>query len=281
MPVIMAARPMLSAEMIVSRPASGRAPLRARATGDGQGLGEEVLERLRRAEEEAATLRKELAALEQEKTDRLAAQEPERPARRIDSGDLKRETLFSGDAGDSSNWLTERVIGTGPAETGAELTEEERATVGRRLAVGVVLGAAALAFGLTPTEELNLSRPQKPLFFYLVPLVRVRDLLTELEEPVQEARFDEVRAGLSSILGAPNNARENMVNAKLLLPDRAKRDRVRCRLCAATLCAAIANGHRCHSGSVTTGCLASLSAVRRNHRQLHRVRQVGRREPVL
>jgi len=44
----------------------------------------------------------------------------------------------------------------------------------RRLLIGVVLTAAALAFALVPTDSLRIVKPLKPLFFYLVPLIRVQ-----------------------------------------------------------------------------------------------------------
>jgi hypothetical protein len=45
--------------------------------------------------------------------------------------------------------------------------------VQRRLIIGVGLSAALGAFALVPTEQLQPA-PSKPLFFYLVPLLRVR-----------------------------------------------------------------------------------------------------------
>lgn len=42
----------------------------------------------------------------------------------------------------------------------------------RRLILGLVAAAGLGAFALVPTQELQLSKPSKPLFFYLVPLLR-------------------------------------------------------------------------------------------------------------
>ena len=44
----------------------------------------------------------------------------------------------------------------------------------RRLLLGIVLTGAAIAFALVPTDSLRLVKPQKPLFLYLVPLLRVQ-----------------------------------------------------------------------------------------------------------
>jgi A/G-specific adenine glycosylase len=42
----------------------------------------------------------------------------------------------------------------------------------RRLLLGVLASVGLGAFALVPTQELQLSKPSKPLFFYLVPLLR-------------------------------------------------------------------------------------------------------------
>ena len=64
--------------------------------------------------------------------------------------------------------------GEGPGETsaGGGTTAEEQAVVQRRLLLGLLATAGLGAFALVPTEKLSLSPPSKPLFFYLVPLVR-------------------------------------------------------------------------------------------------------------
>ena len=38
----------------------------------------------------------------------------------------------------------------------------------------MALTAAAAAFALVPTDSLRLVKPQKPMFIYLVPLLRVQ-----------------------------------------------------------------------------------------------------------
>jgi len=163
--------------------------------------------------------------LEEERQDKLAKETPAKPERRIDSADLKRESLFGAGSGPNENWLTEKVTGGGPGEQAEEMSEEDKATVTRRVVLGTLGTVGAVAFGLTPTEKLDLSRPDQPLFFYLVALLRIRELLPELEEPVREANFSAVKAGLRSILQSPNNARDNMTKAKLLLPDASRRAR--------------------------------------------------------
>ncbi len=47
-------------------------------------------------------------------------------------------------------------------------------TLQRRLLIGSAITVAAAAFALVPTDALRIGRPSKPLFFYLIPLVRVQ-----------------------------------------------------------------------------------------------------------
>jgi hypothetical protein len=42
----------------------------------------------------------------------------------------------------------------------------------RRLLLGAVGIAGVAAFGLIPTQQLQIAKPNKPLFFYIVPLLR-------------------------------------------------------------------------------------------------------------
>ena len=44
----------------------------------------------------------------------------------------------------------------------------------RRLLLGVVATVALGAFALVPTDALRPGRPSKPLFLYLIPLIRVQ-----------------------------------------------------------------------------------------------------------
>lgn len=42
----------------------------------------------------------------------------------------------------------------------------------RRLILGIAASVGLGAFALVPTQQLQLAKPSKPLFFYLVPLLR-------------------------------------------------------------------------------------------------------------
>lgn len=42
----------------------------------------------------------------------------------------------------------------------------------RRLLLGLVASVGLGAFALVPTQQLQISKPSKPLFFYIVPLLR-------------------------------------------------------------------------------------------------------------
>jgi len=113
------------------------------------------------------------------------------------------------------NWLSESDVefftGGGPSETksveaSADGTEGE---VRRRLLIGLGLTAAVGAFGLIPTEKLQPA-PSKPLFFYLVPLLRVSNLLAEAQTIIPEGDYEDLRVLLARIEGSPNNVQENL-----------------------------------------------------------------------
>ena len=67
-------------------------------------------------------------------------------------------------------------------------------------------------FALVPTERLQPA-PSKPLFFYLVPLVRVQKLLKEAEQIIPDGDYEALRNVLSRIEGPPNNVQENLRSA--------------------------------------------------------------------
>ena len=60
----------------------------------------------------------------------------------------------------------------------------------RRLIIGAVVTVIAAGLSVLPTDALRFSRPSKPLFFYLTPLVRVQSLLGDLEKAAQEGETD-------------------------------------------------------------------------------------------
>jgi hypothetical protein len=153
------------------------------------------------------------------------------PARRIDGADLKRVVPWD-DGGKERNWVSEETVnlvtGGGPseAEGAAGLSPEEQATVTRRLLIGGGLSSAAIALALIPDKAFN-PKANKPLFFYLVPLLRVQSLLDELDAPIAEARWDEVAATVRRIKGEPYNLRQNLDFAASFLEDARQYERVK------------------------------------------------------
>ena len=53
-----------------------------------------------------------------------------------------------------------------------------------------MLTVAVAGLSLLPTDALRFSRPSKPLFFYLTPLIRVQFLLEDLEKAANEGETD-------------------------------------------------------------------------------------------
>jgi len=212
------------------------------------GLSEDVLARLRAAEQEAARLREELASVQAANAASAAfaagAAAPSSTATaaggdganaaaaapvRIDSTD-SRELPWT--SGKRTAWLSEADVtfftgagategsalrdgggaggGAGSAAGGAA---EADGVVRRRLLQGAAATALLAAFALVPTSALRLGAPAKPLFFYLVPLVRVLDQLRDLEPAVEDADWTRLRAARALIVGPPGNARDNMFDA--------------------------------------------------------------------
>lgn len=186
-------------------------------------VNEDMLERLRKAEEEAARLRKQLEVAQAVKGAPAAGVKGTKPPR-IDSID-NRETPFIGGKAERSSWLSEAdvdfFVGTGVGETSASaapVDPEAEATIQRRLLIAGLLSAGALALALIPTDALA-PKPQKPLYFYLVPLLRIQDLLNECDQIIQDAEWDQLRLVLSRVQGTPNNAQQNLNNVVALLDD--------------------------------------------------------------
>jgi hypothetical protein len=119
----------------------------------------------------------------------------------------------------SRNWLSESDVdfftGGGPSEaagvTGSE-ADIEAGIVQRRLIIGIAATAALGAFALIPTEKLQPA-PSKPLFFYLVPLLRVQELLVEAEKIIPGGDYEQLRRVLERIEGPPNNVQDNLRKA--------------------------------------------------------------------
>lgn len=171
-------------------------------------IGEDVLARLRAAEEEATRLRKELATV-QAASGLADPTVVAKPRKRIDGTDAREGMLSSGST--RSAWLSEN-------ETAAVEDPEMAATVQRRLIVGAALAAGLAAFALVPTESLVI-KPSRPMFSYLVPVLRIQQLLADTKEVVDDANWEQLRLILSRISGNPNNARENVGAVIALLGD--------------------------------------------------------------
>jgi len=170
------------------------------------------------------------------------------------------------DSSPTSAWLSERDLdffvgagrGVGEQETGTGVAAEDQGTVSvrvlcpvpwppslcashsrttcarlvrhsqRRLAIGAVLTAGFAAWSLVPDDSLSPT-PAKPLFFYIVALLRARQLLTSCEAATADADWQQLKAIRQQVLGASSGdtLRENLTSAAQLLPDAQKRERAR------------------------------------------------------
>ena len=184
----------------------------------------DVMAKLAEAEAEAAKLRDELkksVAVDDGSAasiDELARRTPAKPASRID-GKGGRETLFGAPKGGGDGWLRdgmEFLVREQPSESAeiATMNAEDEAKVQRRLFIGL---AATAAFGVLSQISDTAPPPSKPLFFYIVPLVRARALLSRAERQATNGYWDDLSATLRQVIGSPNDVRENMFKAAAYL----------------------------------------------------------------
>jgi len=184
----------------------------------------DVVAKLKAAEADRERLRAELDAKTSAETsvksvDELARMKPSTRGKPRVDGVGKREQLFaSRSEGDA--WLRdgmEFLVRDQPSEAGASaagMTEEEEATVRRRAIVGAALTAAFVGLSQISIEA---PEPSKPLFFYLVPVVRSRELLRRATVLAEEGSWEELNSTVNRVTGPPNDVKENLFKAAAYL----------------------------------------------------------------
>lgn len=75
----------------------------------------------------------------------------------------------------------------------------------KRILIGALATAGLAAFGLVPTSQLR-PKPSKPLFFFLVPLLRIQELLNESRGVIENGDWATLRILLQRVKDQPNNA---------------------------------------------------------------------------
>jgi len=130
-----------------------------------------------------------------------------------------------------TSWLSESDLdffaGNGPGEVSAGsngVAAEDEATLQRRLLLGGLGTALFAALSLVPSSS---GPPAKPLFFYLVPLLRVQTLLTDAEAVVADADWSGLSSLRAAMLGYPNDARESLRCATAALGDARLQERAK------------------------------------------------------
>ena len=180
----------------------------------------EMMAKLAAAEAEAEKLRSELKESASAPIDDLARQKPAKSKSRID-GKGGRETIFGTSTKPGDAWLKdgmEFLVRDQPSETGEleGMSEEDKNTVNRRLAIGL-LGTGVFV-GLSQISDESAA-PSKPLFFYLVPLLKIRALLTQASALAEDGAWDELSATCRQIAKA-NDAKGNLLAAAAYLTGR-------------------------------------------------------------
>ena len=196
----------------------------------------EMLAKLERAEKDKELLQKKLdekgtttttTTKENLTIDELARMKPRGTGTksRID-GSMKREQIFDfgKNTGKDGNWLRdglEFVSKEQPSEqlTVAAMSEEDQNTVNRRLAIGIAMTFGFIGIGLIPDDFIS-RKPEKPLFFYLVPVARSREILRNCEELAEDGEFEALLSNVKSVLKEPNTIKKNLLTACAFLSGR-------------------------------------------------------------
>eukprot|EP00892_Ulva_mutabilis_P012623 jgi/Ulvmu1/9733/UM055_0073.1 len=173
-------------------------------------INEDVLAKLRAFEEENKKLKEQLAT-----TDSVTEKQDSKSKVRVDGSGMKRETLF-GSSSSPGSWLSESDVdfftGGGLTEQSSADRDAEESVVKRRLIIGSVLTVGTIALSLIPTEDLD-GFANKPLYMYLVPLLRSIALLEDLAVEVEQGNMGSSAIVVDRILGKPNEARKNLYSA--------------------------------------------------------------------
>ncbi|KAG6556891.1 hypothetical protein Mapa_001471 [Marchantia paleacea] len=187
---------------------------------------EELAAKLAAAEAEAEALKRELALRRAGSKDGdLAKLKPATPEKRID-GTGFRETMFSvpgqNEKQSSKKWgLTEAELfmskgapTEGMGLQGEAMEEGAEKLVTRRLIGGIGLTVVALGLATVKLPAI-LSRPSKPLFFYLAYILRLKETLETLEATGSDAKV--VESQLARAYGSSDELKDNFLSAAALL----------------------------------------------------------------
>ncbi|MCO5580515.1 hypothetical protein L7F22_034383 [Adiantum nelumboides] len=185
---------------------------------------EQLAAKLAAAEAEAEVLKKELAARRSARDVDLAKLKPAIPEKRIDGMGF-RETLFSGtgkesdgETKDPNSWglleaelfLSKGASAEGSSLGGRALEDNSDEIVKRRLLIG--LGITVVAVGLSFLKlPQGFVKPSKPLFFFLGPIVRLREKLKLIEDSSSDV--DSVRQRLQQALDPTDVSKDTFLSA--------------------------------------------------------------------
>ena len=84
----------------------------------------------------------------------------------------------------------------------------------RRAIVGLAMTAA---FAGLSQISIEAPEPRKPLFFYLVPVVRSRELLRRATVLAEDGSWEELNSTVNRVTGPPNDVKENLFKAAAYL----------------------------------------------------------------
>ncbi len=198
------------------------------ASGEGEGdnegdalISEEMLQRLKEAESEAAALRKQLADMKDESSSPSSPAAdakkavPNNPAIKVDSVASRENFLYPkndvwlGEAKAAQEFMAREGLSESAYQSGVR--PEDQPVVLRRLLLGLGATGLAAALGAIPTERLDLSgAPKQPLFALLVPVLEAQQQFAAIEEEITFAQWDRVQVSIRRILKDPTNLKAAM-----------------------------------------------------------------------
>eukprot|EP00897_Mesotaenium_endlicherianum_P010601 jgi/Mesen1/956/ME000012S00507 len=191
---------------------------------------EDLASKLAAAEAEADALRRELASRRAEKIADLTRPTPKAPAKRID-GTGFRETLFDGKEratgrpeqqmakwglSEAELFFSKDAPTEGLGLGGPAMEENAQGIVARRLLIGLAATGVTIGLALFKLPAV-LTKPTKPLFFYLVPIIRLANVLKALSNEDTATDVSSIRDELKGAVGPAGALKENLLSVVALL----------------------------------------------------------------
>jgi len=174
----------------------------------------QIMERLRKAEAEAAALRAKLAESQREDNTKAAqdiqVQLQDKEEQIKNTNELRRGGRQGNDmAGPSEAELIR--------ELGLQELENKDEIIRKRFLIS--LGGAAVLGGLAFIPTQSHKVPTEPASFYLAPVIRSKYILDDIQDSIRRKRWKKELQLVKQILQSPNYLSKNILSAAQTLPN--------------------------------------------------------------